>query len=211
MLNKYYPTDPIVQNLIASALLDGWSIPDLFASKLVWTIVFEACDPANMVVGDRVRFLAARAVAVDSFWLNGPSGVVVIAVFVLMGLAGYLIIEPFGRAGIYAAYTKTTSGIDFDKSLRMQSRLDFLGVGADKLTKSPEFEKALIRASRAGAPVRLLLSQPDNPILSRSQPELLLTRRNTRSESVKASSVLLILSTQRIQHHRQILFVSDSA
>jgi hypothetical protein len=69
-------------------------------------------------------------------------------------------------AGIYGAYQKTAEGVDFETSLSLvQSKLDFLGIGADKLTRSAQFEQALLRVSRAGSPVRMLLSAPDNPIL----------------------------------------------
>jgi hypothetical protein len=89
-----------------------------------------------------------------------PPPLLVSATGASLFLVGYYLLYPFTRAGIYASFDTTTKGIDFRRSLSLaHSRLDFLGVGADKLTRQPEFEQALVRLSRAGAPVRLPLSR----------------------------------------------------
>jgi hypothetical protein len=86
---------------------------------------------------------------------------------VLMGSILW-IANPFYRLGIVDAHTRTVDGINFKTSLNLaQSSIDFLGIGADKLTKLAEFEAAMLRCGGSGNVVRLLLSPPDNPILER--------------------------------------------
>ena len=76
--------------------------------------------------------------------------------------------RPFFLLGIVDAHKRTIDGIDFKTSLNLaRSSIDFLGIGADKLTKLEEFEGAMRRCGGSGNRVRLLLSPPDNPILER--------------------------------------------
>lgn len=53
----------------------------------------------------------------------------------------------------------TSSAVDADASLRLaRDRIDFLGIGAHKLTKSDEFEEALVRCASGNVQARFLIS-----------------------------------------------------
>jgi len=72
----------------------------------------------------------------------------------------------FYRLGLVDTFSNTAGGIDYQSSLRRpRHSFDFLGVGAHKLTSIPEFREMIIRCAKAGRPVRLLLSPPNNPVL----------------------------------------------
>lgn len=47
----------------------------------------------------------------------------------------------------------------------MQKPIRFLGIGASKLTSSPEFIEAVTRCNRADVPIRFLLTKPNNQML----------------------------------------------
>lgn len=71
-------------------------------------------------------------------------------------------INQFWAVGLSGADKNLIDGIDFDQSLKLcQYQLDFLGVGAAKLTKSKEFENALVRCCQS-RPIRFLLCKPDD-------------------------------------------------
>lgn len=68
--------------------------------------------------------------------------------------------------GIYKIDRKMKDGITPDKSLSLcKNNIKFLGIAANKLVNSPEFEKAIKRCNRPGKSIKLLLSSPDNAIL----------------------------------------------
>ena len=75
----------------------------------------------------------------------------------------------FRRIGLVGADAHINKGIDYSKALSMaSSSLDFLGIGASKLTKeTDQFEKAVDRCDRTGRPIRFLLSNPENRDLER--------------------------------------------
>lgn len=57
-------------------------------------------------------------------------------------------------------------GISPEKALSLcKNNIKFLGIAANKLVNSPEFEKAIKRCNRPGKPIKFLLSSPDNIIL----------------------------------------------
>lgn len=76
------------------------------------------------------------------------------------------LLHRINRLGIVDVFMRTAGGIDYRASLtRPRHSFDFLGVGAHKLTSIPEFREMIVRCAKAGRPVRLLLSPPDNPVL----------------------------------------------
>lgn len=88
------------------------------------------------------------------------------------------------NAGVVAAYETTEKGIDYKHSLeRAERSIDFLGIGADKLSSLPEFEAALRRCAVGGRKVRMLLSPPENPLLAT------LARRNESDPATYARKV----------------------
>lgn len=76
------------------------------------------------------------------------------------------IFKGYEDIGLGAAFARTQHGVSFDQSLKIaDGPLDFLGIGGDKLTKTGEFERAMIRCASSGRAVRMLLSPPDHPLL----------------------------------------------
>lgn len=60
-------------------------------------------------------------------------------------------------------------GISPDKSLKLcKNNIRFLGIAANKLVNSAEFNSAIQRCNRADEPIQFLLSHPDNPILQQA-------------------------------------------
>jgi hypothetical protein len=81
------------------------------------------------------------------------------------------------KVGITNAYLTTRQGISAEASLKqVRKDLSFLGIGAKKLTDSPEFEKMLQRCKESGGTVRFLLSHPDNKALEE------VAKRNDRDD-----------------------------
>jgi len=74
-------------------------------------------------------------------------------------------LSQFWYIGILGVDRKIDTGVDFDKSLLLcKNQLAFLGIGASKLTKSPEFEKAMFRC-RQDRPIKFLLCKPSDEYL----------------------------------------------
>lgn len=87
---------------------------------------------------------------------------------VIMALVARSELNQFWRIGLVGADAHISSGLNFSQSLRLATNsLDFLGIGASKLSSETEFEAALLRCQRTDRPVRLLLCRPDNAKLLR--------------------------------------------
>lgn len=99
---------------------------------------------------------------------------------ILMFAGGSIFITQYtlrnlSRVGIINSFYSTSSGIGPKKSLELvHKRLDFLGIGAKKLSDDGEFAKALERCKKSGGKIRFLLSTPGNPALAK------LSERNGR-------------------------------
>jgi len=92
------------------------------------------------------------------------------AILVVTSLPLYLVVNhdlaSFWRIGLGGADRQIRKGIDYNKALRLcRSQLAFLGIGASKLTREEEFERAMLRC-RADVPIRLLLSRPTHESLA---------------------------------------------
>lgn len=75
-------------------------------------------------------------------------------------------LSQFLSVGLLRADKKAGTGFGYDQALKLcQNHLNFLGIGAAKLTGSIEFEGAIRRCHRDTVPVRFLLAHPDNPLL----------------------------------------------
>ena len=69
----------------------------------------------------------------------------------------------YWRVGIRSADASMDGRLSPAKTLAaVKNSLDFLGTGASKLTSDREFREAVMRVTRNGSTVRLLLSQPDS-------------------------------------------------
>lgn len=94
-----------------------------------------------------------------------------LATFVLVGLFIWRELNQFSNSGLIRLDHSVGKGLSYDHALRLcTNQIDFLGIGAAKLTSSPEFEKAIERCHRPPplGPMRFLLTKPDNPLLTKS-------------------------------------------
>lgn len=93
------------------------------------------------------------------FFLAVSTGLVILVLI--------LELNQFWRIGLVGADAHVIEGINYDKALKMvSSSLDFLGIGASKLTEKREaFEQAINRCDRPGRSIRFLLSSPHNSAL----------------------------------------------
>lgn len=74
--------------------------------------------------------------------------------------------DQYWSTGIIGIDKTVEAGMDYETSLRRcVSQLEFMGIGAHKLTTSSEFEAAVKRCSNPTKPIRLLLSHPENNLL----------------------------------------------
>ena len=90
----------------------------------------------------------------------GPTSLVTFTI-----LAYFLWREPnqFSEIGLIHADRSVEAGLGYDESLKLcKNRLDFLGIGASKLTSSSEFVPAVTRCNRVDVPIRFLLTKPNN-------------------------------------------------
>ena len=89
-----------------------------------------------------------------------------LATFVLVSLFIWRELNQFSNAGLIRLDHSVGEGLSYDHALRLcANQIEFLGIGAAKLTSSPEFEKAIERCNRPLVPMRFLLTKPGNPLL----------------------------------------------
>jgi hypothetical protein len=75
----------------------------------------------------------------------------------------------FWAVGLIGGDRHVGTGLNYDKALRLcTNSLDFLGVGAAKLTGSTQFDAAMQRCNRPNAPIRFLLVNPNDEVLRRA-------------------------------------------
>ena len=108
------------------------------------------------------------------------------------------VLRNLSRVGIINSFYSTSSGIGPKKSLKLvHKQLDFLGIGAKKLSDDGEFPKAIERCRKSGGKIRFLLSTPGNPALAK------LSVRNGRDPQSYSSRVRE--SIREILHRRSQL------
>jgi hypothetical protein len=131
------------------------------------------------------------------FVLEWPAqGILYVLTIVAVLISSYRTVRSFSRIGIIDAYPTTIGGIDYAAALKMAVKsIDFLGIGADKLSTEPEFEAAMRRCGANGQTVRFLLSPPSNPVLEKME------RRNSTTAGEYRERV--IASTLRIAEIRK--------
>jgi hypothetical protein len=112
-------------------------------------------------------------------------------------------LNQFWRIGLIGADREISTGIDFKRSLDLCSNsLEFLGVGASKLTKEGDaFEKAMQRCHRSHTPIRFLLSSPNNPELEKIARQ---ARRDPGEYQKAVRESLRIIAQQKIDRARNI-------
>ncbi len=85
---------------------------------------------------------------------------------VTLGFVIWKELSQFWNSGLISLDRTIKTGVDYDKALQLcTNQLDFLGIGASKLTQSSEFENAIRRCHRPNIPIRFLLTKPNNQLL----------------------------------------------
>jgi hypothetical protein len=75
-------------------------------------------------------------------------------------------LNQFWQLGLIGADRQIATGTDFKRSLELCSNsLEFLGIGASKLTRESNFDEAMQRCHRSHTPIKFLLCHPSNPEL----------------------------------------------
>ncbi len=123
--------------------------------------------------------------------------------FVLVSYFTWRELNQFWQLGIIGADREISRGIDYKRSLKLCSNsMDFLGVGAAKLTREvKEFEAAMERCHRSNCPIRFLLCSPNNPELEQIARQAGRDRDEYRT-NVRES--LRAIARQRLQRGRNI-------
>ncbi len=112
-------------------------------------------------------------------------------------------INQFWRIGLVGADAEISKGVDYVKALSLCSNsLEFLGVGASKLTKNKEpFEHAINRCDTPTRPIRFLLSSPDNAGL---QKIALKAGENERAYQNTVRESLRVIANLKIEREKNI-------
>lgn len=109
----------------------------------------------------------------------------------------------FWRIGLVGADVETRRGIDYPKALALCSNsLEFLGIGASKLTGAGEaFQKAIDRCDNPGRPIKFLLSSPESKGLQKIARNAGVSEQ-AYQETVRIS--LRVISSLRINREKNI-------
>lgn len=156
-------------------------------SSLIWLILAFLVGKVNQYLSRHTKLgIPVKLLIVSLFMFVGlalslalGSPVLVMVVGALTVALGWWSLKGLFRIGLIDAFSKTSLGITPGASLKLANEsIEFLGIGANKLTSDPGFEAAIRRCSRGGAvgACRFLLSQPSNQLL-----EKLATRNGTNT------------------------------
>ncbi len=123
--------------------------------------------------------------------------------FAVVALFAWRELNQFWRLGLIGTDNQVSTGVDYSRSLRLCSNsLDFLGVGASKLTQeAKEFDSAMGRCHRSDQPIRFLLCDPNNPQLEEIAK---LAGRDREEYSTNVKESLRIIARQRKDRARNI-------
>lgn len=136
----------------------------------------------------RARLMAALVIlaCICSVGICFNLNFIVLIAFSFLGFSilVWWILRDLSRVGITNAFQTTAQGISATESLKqVKHDLAFLGIGAKKLTDTPEFESMIRRCKAAGGGLKFLLSGPDNPALE------IMAKRNGRNDLTYRSRV----------------------
>jgi hypothetical protein len=143
----------IVSALNKSRISFVYQIISLFAISFLLVLLCFACPvPENFWIARYGIALAIAGVTIYFAWI---------------------ILRGFRTANILSAFRSTADGVGFTSSLKLaHNSIDFMGIGAHKLTTDPEFEAAVLRCAGVRATsttIRLLLADPGHPVIGRSE------------------------------------------
>ncbi|HJR07725.1 MAG TPA: hypothetical protein VJ842_10725 [Pyrinomonadaceae bacterium] len=139
-----------------------------------------------------------------SFYIYIPKYALTLIIITSLLLAYYVWREltQFWAGGILRYEKSITQGLGFDSSLELcTNHLDFLGIGASKLTASSEFERAIRRCNDPERAVRFLLSKPSNPLLDEAAERFGV---NPNDYKAKVENSLRKISQLKLNNHLNI-------
>lgn len=164
----------------------GFALFDaLFAGAVMAILIFGAkrLSRAKLLVRYSLRtkllFCVFLLAIVCGFSVLLKVNALVLLVLTLLAFAFlvYWLLNDLSRVGIANAFETTRKGVSAADSLKLVKRdLVFLGIGAKKLTETPEFDAMLARCKTANGHVKFLLSSPGNEALEE------LARQNGRDD-----------------------------
>jgi hypothetical protein len=156
------PTD-IVSNVIATLVVNALIASSVYAVARFTSIAGKfslrtRITSANIVM--TVASLALIRIGANAYFTIALLGITVMAVT-------QYVLKDLSHVGIVNSFRSTETGLKPDKSLKLVTKnFDFLGIGANKLSKSDEFRKAIERCRNSGGKIRFLLSTPKNSALA---------------------------------------------
>ncbi len=116
---------------------------------------------AILTIADLGSVLLWQWVGGNIWWFILPAFLTSIAVAIYWWRA----LGQFWHVGLRGADRSILTGVDYNSALRLcRNYIDFLGVGASKLTHEPEFVSAVLRC-RQDVPIRFLLLSPSDDSL----------------------------------------------
>ncbi len=155
-----------LQNLVAAAVYSGFFY--LFKKIVDWiSIYFFKESPKARKVGLVLVLCFWGIGTILYIYFSAPFPVLFIALMtVSLGIIMWKELSQYWNVGLIRLDKTIEAGVDYQKALKLcTNQLDFLGIGASKLTASTEFEPAIRRCNRSTVPIRFLLTKPSNPLL----------------------------------------------
>jgi hypothetical protein len=108
----------------------------------------------------------------------------------------------FAKMGLHAAQSSIANGTDYRAALDLcRDSFSFLGTGAFKLTSQPNFEETLLRCNNDHAPVRLLLSNPENGLIADAERKAGVAPGTYRHNIIQS-----LTNLKRIKQDRNVQF-----
>ncbi len=112
---------------------------------VIWTLVNVALYISVLILGLSILLLIPILISL-----------------ITIAVIWYLQVNQYWQVGIRGVDKNIEGGINYLSALKLcKNKLEFLGIGANKLTREEEFEKALSRC-RPDKPVKLLLLNPED-------------------------------------------------
>lgn len=196
----------ILQELVASAVI--------FVVTLLYSrsrAAIERMHPSARSAG--LMLILVAYYGINLWFLRDPGPHAWIPFLITTLLVGWLIIRElfsFWRIGLVGADQSASLGISYAKALGFcQDSLDFLGIGASKLTEERDaFMAAIVRCNRPERPIRFLLSAPTNETLQSAAKQ---AGRPEREYQDRVRVSLRVLKQYREEQARniEVRFYSD--
>jgi hypothetical protein len=102
------------------------------------------------------------------------------------------------NVGIHSAQSSVAKGTDYASALNLcRDNFALLGTGAYKLVSERHFEQTLLRCNKSQNPIRLLLSNPDNPLIRDAEQRAGVAPGTYRHKLVGSLAILKRLREER--------------